>query len=95
MLWERRVSKLCVCVLSQAYAHAYFLGIIDIVLFNIHPSRAQTRSEQLFSQTGSEGEVKLRSIWNWPGEAASERYDTSSRKQKNCCVREENHSVLC
>lgn len=78
VLWEQRVSRLCVCVLSQAYAHAYFPGIIDIVLFNIHPSGTQTRSERLFSQRGSEGEVKLRSIWNWPGEAASERYDTSS-----------------
>lgn len=82
-------------MLSQAYAHAYFLGIIDTVLFNIRSTGAQTRSEPLFSQRGSDGEVKLRSIWNWPGEAASERYDTSSGKQKNCYVREENHSVLC
>lgn len=93
-MWDHRVSRLCVCVLGQADAHAYFLGTIVMVLFNIYPSGAQTRSEQ-FSQRGSEGEVKLRRIWNWPGEAASERYDSSSRKQKNCRVEEENQPVLC
>lgn len=95
MLWEHRVSRQCARVLSQAHGLASFLGIIDIVLFNIHPRRAQTRSERSLAQRGSEGEVKLRSIWSWPGEAAAERYDTSSWKQKNCCVRETSHSVLC
>lgn len=92
-LWEHRVSRQSARVLSQAHGLASFPGIIDIVLFNIYPRRAQTRSS--LSQRGSEGEVKLRSIWSWPGEAAAERYDTSSWKQKNCCVRETNHSVLC
>lgn len=77
-LWEQRVSRQCAGVLSQAHGLACFLGIIDIVLFNFHPRCAQTRRERSLSHRGSEGEVKLRSIWSWPGEAAAERFDTSS-----------------
>lgn len=68
----------CLCAYSGHMLMHIFPGIIDIVLFNIHPSGTQTRSEQLFSQRENGGEVKLRSIWNWPGEATSERGDTSS-----------------
>lgn len=81
-------------MLGQADAHAYFLGIISVVLFNIYCSGAQTRSGQLFSQRGREGEVKLRRIWNWPGEAASERYDMTPAQELQCWRRKPACSLL-